>query len=387
MAMTSCHACTKEIPDSATHCPECGAPQAVKLISTSKPTIAKAVSEPLPAGVHGWCWGGFLLNVIWSIRFRVWWGLLALIPVVGIGVSIWLGLKGRELAWRAGNWSSLEEFNQSQRRWSIAAIIVFVASVAISLLMEFTNVGRKPPSPRDQIVAGLDLSIPQTPVENVVPTEHVHDETTLANVDKEGVDLLETRYGHLTTNQHTQLILNGRLAKPVIQANSSLSIKESFLIGEDQFVLIENLGGSACPALFNFVSIKASGAQSYPTFGTCSDIYEAERSGDSIVVTMQGENNQAHRYVFANGVLTDNGKQVGTQPVKDFSVEAVIDDPDGYTNVRAQANGQSAIIGRVKSGNSFQTHPQNSEWWKVQVAGGNTGFIHRSRIVLMQQRF
>lgn len=385
--MTSCHACSKEIPDSATHCPECGAPQAVKLTTQTKPTVPRAVLEPLPAGVKGWCWGGFLLNVIWGIRFKVWWGLFALIPFVGIGACFMLGFKGRELAWRKGSWASVEEFNKSQRRWSIAGVVLLVASIAINVLLGFYKEGHKAPSPRNEAVAGMDLSMPPITPENVAPVEHVHDETTLANVDKEGVDLLETRYGHLTTNEHAQLILNDRLVKPAVQANSSLSIKESFHIGDDHLVLVENLGGTSCPALFNFVLVRANDAQSYPTFGTCSDIYQIERRGDSVVVTMQGESNQAHRYVFANGALTDNGKQIGTQPVKDFSVEAVIDDPDGYTNVRAQANGQSAIIGRVESGATFQTHPQNTDWWKMQISGNRTGFIHRSRIVLLQQRF
>mgnify|MGYP001964620301 FL=1 len=342
---------------------------------------------PIPHGVKGWCWGGFLLNFIWGIRFRVWLGLLALIPLVGIGVSIWLGFKGRELAWRKGNWTSVDAFNLSQRRWSIAGGVVVAAAVVIGFLMEFSKDGHRATSSKEEIVAGLDLSVPQTLPKDVVLTEHVHDENALAHVDTEGVDLLETRFGHLTTNQHAQLILNGRLVKPAIQANSSLSIKESFRIGEDQFVIIENRGGTACPALFNFISIKASGAQSYPTFGTCSDIYKAERSEDSVVVTMQGEGNLTHKYVFANGLLTDNGKPIGAQPIREFSAEAVIDDPDGYTNVRAQASGQSSIIGRVESGTSFQTHPQNSDWWKVQIGGNRIGYIHRSRIVLMQQRF
>jgi len=313
--------------------------------------------------------------------------LLALIPIVGFGISFWLGFKGRELAWRKGNWSSIEEFNKSQRRWSIAGVVVLIAAVAINVLLGFSTGGHKKPSPRDEVVAGLNLSVPPIETESAAPVEHVHDETTLANIDKEGVDLLETRYGHLTTNEHAQLILNGRLVKPAIQANSSLSIKESYRIGEDHVVLIENIGGSACPALFNFVSVRANGAQSYPTFGTCSDIYQAERSGDSVVITMQGQENESHQYIFANGVLMDNGKQVQPQAIRDFSVEAVIDDPDGYTNVRAQANGQSAIVDRIESGSSFQTHPQNSDWWKVQIGGNRTGFIHRSRIVLLRQRF
>jgi hypothetical protein len=114
MNMIFCHACSKEIHDGASHCPECGAPQPAKTLTQTQ--APKPALEPLPTGIKGWCWGGFLLNVIWAIRFRIWLGLLTLIPVVGIGVTIWLGLKGRELAWRKGAWSSVEEFNKTQRR-------------------------------------------------------------------------------------------------------------------------------------------------------------------------------------------------------------------------------------------------------------------------------
>jgi len=395
MTMIFCHACSKEILDSASHCSECGAPQTAKILTRTQTLAPKPALEPLPAGIKGWCWGGFLLNFIWGIRFRIWWGLLALIPLVGIGVSIWFGFKGRELAWRQGNWASVEEFNRTQRRWSIAGMVFVVTAVAISLLMEVSKETRFSSPPSNEIAAGIDLSFPQKTLHQEPPAqesatpiqEHVQDDVVLANIDKEGVDLLETRYGHLTANEHSQLVLGSRLVKPAIQANSSLSIKESFRIGDDDLVIIENRGGTACPALFNFVLIGANGARSYPTFGTCSDIYQAEHSGNAVAVTMQGESNLPYRYLFSDGVLTENGKKIQPQPVRNFSVEAVIEDIDGYTNIRAQPNGQSAVIGRVKMGESFQTHPQNSEWWKVKMIDGSTGFIHRSRIVLLQKRF
>lgn len=91
-----------------------------------------AAQEPVPPGVQGWSWGALLLSWIWAIRFRVWWGLLAAIPWLGLGAAVWLGFKGRELAWRKGHWSSLQEFNQVQRRWSIGGA---VAAAVISVLM------------------------------------------------------------------------------------------------------------------------------------------------------------------------------------------------------------------------------------------------------------
>lgn len=94
--------------------------------SARSQSIKARPDEPLPAGIKGWCWGGFLLNWVWATRFRVWWGLLAFVPLVGLAVPIWLGIKGRELAWRRGEWSSVQAFNDAQRKWSIGGAVVAV---------------------------------------------------------------------------------------------------------------------------------------------------------------------------------------------------------------------------------------------------------------------
>ncbi|MEJ6007740.1 hypothetical protein WG899_19500 [Paucibacter sp. AS339] len=87
-------------------------------------SVSTRPNEPLPIVIKGWCWGGFLLNWVWAIRFRVWWGLLVLVPFVGLAVPIWLGIKGRELAWRRGEWTSVQAFNDEQRKWSIGGAVV-----------------------------------------------------------------------------------------------------------------------------------------------------------------------------------------------------------------------------------------------------------------------
>jgi hypothetical protein len=98
----------------------------------------------LPPGVKGWSWGAFWWNWLWAIFNRTWIGLLALIPYAGFIVAIYLGVKGRELAWRNKRWDSLEHFNRVQRRWSlwslvviIIAVIGIVAAIAIPAYSEY----------------------------------------------------------------------------------------------------------------------------------------------------------------------------------------------------------------------------------------------------------
>ena len=87
-----------------------------------------------PEGVKGWSWGAFLLNWIWSPFNKTWFGLLALLPYVGFIVCIYLGIKGRELAWRNKHWDSLDHFNSVQRRWSVWGLVLVVGFAGVGIL-------------------------------------------------------------------------------------------------------------------------------------------------------------------------------------------------------------------------------------------------------------
>jgi hypothetical protein len=86
-----------------------------------------------PAGVSGWSWGAFFLSWIWAVFNRTWIGLLALIPYVGFLFAIYLGIKGRELAWRNKRWESLEHFNQVQKRWSFWGVIIVLGALVLGI--------------------------------------------------------------------------------------------------------------------------------------------------------------------------------------------------------------------------------------------------------------
>jgi hypothetical protein len=77
--------------------------------------------------------GRVLHAVDLGIGNRTWIGLLALIPYVNIVMSIWLGMKGREMAWKNDVWESAEHFNRVQRRWSQCGLVVTVIGVIVLL--------------------------------------------------------------------------------------------------------------------------------------------------------------------------------------------------------------------------------------------------------------
>lgn len=75
--------------------------------------------KPFPKEAQGLCWGGFFLSWIWAIGNRTWIGLLFFVPIIGIAIPFVLLFYGREWAWKNKNWNSVEQFNASQRLWSI----------------------------------------------------------------------------------------------------------------------------------------------------------------------------------------------------------------------------------------------------------------------------
>ncbi|MBB5608434.1 MULTISPECIES: hypothetical protein [unclassified Janthinobacterium] len=127
-----CTACgTRRQQDDAPFCAHCGA----GFHSGANPAAQhRSTPGALPDGIAGWSWGAFLLNWVWAIGNRTWIGLFSLLPYVGFGFAIWLGIKGREMAWKNGQWQSVEHFNRVQKKWSQWGIGISIAFGMISML-------------------------------------------------------------------------------------------------------------------------------------------------------------------------------------------------------------------------------------------------------------
>ncbi len=61
----------------------------------------------------------------------------------------------------------------------------------------------------------------------------------------------------------------------------------------------------------------------------------------------------------------------------------VIDDPDGYVNLRKDPQTNAPVLAKVKSGEPFSfERNENDQWCKVKLRSGLTGWMHYSRIKL-----
>ena len=58
--------------------------------------------------------------------------VLSFIPLASF---ILFGLKGNEWAWESGRFSSVEDLRAKERKWAIAALIVFVISILLVILV------------------------------------------------------------------------------------------------------------------------------------------------------------------------------------------------------------------------------------------------------------
>lgn len=103
--------------------------------ASSGNTSGQGPGAAVPAEIQGLNWGGFFWNWIWAIfnNAGVVWIIVGLLfsPVA----SIYLLIKGNELAWQNKQWDSVEAFKATQRKWAIAGLIIIGISVALSCVI------------------------------------------------------------------------------------------------------------------------------------------------------------------------------------------------------------------------------------------------------------
>ena len=100
----------------------------------------------------------------------------------------------------------------------------------------------------------------------------------------------KTRYGVLTINDDTRTLqFQGKPLLPTVEGNNNLSIVAAYELGKNDVVLLQNNGGTACPALYVFITINAAGVRATSEFGTCSDIIRVTSDlKNSVTVVMIG---------------------------------------------------------------------------------------------------
>lgn len=134
-------------------------PQVLQVIPASQKESQKPQTSPVnntfnsTPRLNKWSWGAFVLSGIWGLFNGCWWILLVnvglfvlmlitsitfILPIlfglIGLGLSIWFGIKGREWSWKNREWSSVEDFERVQKTWDTVGIVLFILGIVFILL-------------------------------------------------------------------------------------------------------------------------------------------------------------------------------------------------------------------------------------------------------------
>lgn len=86
-------------------------------------------------------------------------------------------------------------------------------------------------------------------------------------------------------------------------------------------------------------------------------------------------------YYFFKNKNTDQAQSENTESSQTTQeIRAVIDDKDGFTNLREQPNSESNIVAKVFENEVFIVKSMDGNWWEIELQNGVRGFMHKSRI-------
>lgn len=88
-------------------------------------------SSQHPPEILRWNWGAAGLGIVWGVYHRSWWTLLNVIAPLNLIWWIVLGAHGNAWAWSKDRWTSVEEFQASQRKWESYGLACFVVKVIV----------------------------------------------------------------------------------------------------------------------------------------------------------------------------------------------------------------------------------------------------------------
>ena len=149
--MKKCPYCAELIPQNATFCSICET-SLTENLSNRVPCIdytntAKCISNnETPQNIKQWNWGAFWLSWIWGIGNKSFKTFFALIPYFGF---IWMfvcGAKGNQWAWENKQWASIEDYNNTQRKWAVIGNSLAVLSLilVVTLFIFAQNISNEP---------------------------------------------------------------------------------------------------------------------------------------------------------------------------------------------------------------------------------------------------
>lgn len=136
-----------------------------------------------------------------------------------------------------------------------------------------------------------------------------------------------TRYGTFEIKSPAEyasetLYFDKTPVQPLIEGNNSLTVEGQFKLKQDDVLIVQDNGGTACPAQLYIIKVSPNKTVTpSPLFGTCSDLIEIKQKENKIVIHMPEFMNihtEAHHhesdrikqvtYIYDGKVILENGK-------------------------------------------------------------------------------
>lgn len=76
----------------------------------------------------------------------------------------------------------------------------------------------------------------------------------------------------------------------------------------------------------------------------------------------------------------ERSKKCRVEKVSENGKQYLIQDPDGYTNLRKEKNTSSQVLQKINSGENVEVLDNSGDWYLVKTRQGTKGYVHKSRI-------
>lgn len=296
-----CRGCGHKIHETATTCPQCGAPQ--QIVNQQTSTAQSATTENRISSIEDAPW------------FRRRWFFIVC-ALIFIPAALLIAFTGDVYYLHKGELKTLAKKDRN------IILVLFICAVSINVFRAVVDT-----STTETIQPAVDKSVTGRPAQPESATAETPTDTkTTALIPlTANAQNIPTRFGGMAVSAENVLLYKNHPLDPSVAGNNSLSVIGTYSIGNEDIVLIQDNGGSACPALYYFVTVTASTAKATPSFGTCTDLIEVNKLTDSISIRMPGflgpfepvqdQKNamkEKHIFIFKDNVLTENGKVVTT---------------------------------------------------------------------------
>ena len=87
-----------------------------------------------------------------------------------------------------------------------------------------------------------------------------------------------------------------------------------------------------------------------------------------------------------NWIFPEDSKEAITaeaEATASNNIYGIINDPDGYTNVREGRSTKSPILFSIEENKRFKVISKDSNWWRIEYRG-KQGYMYKDRITIIE---